>query len=63
VKVSVNVPWFTFLFADKVTVDETGFPCKLSTEGETEHVEFGGAPEQLRFTVPVKPLIAVTVMV
>jgi hypothetical protein len=59
----VNVPWLTFLLADSVTVDETGLPCRLSTEGETEQVEFGGAPEQLRFTDPVKPLIGVTVMV
>jgi hypothetical protein len=35
----------------------------LSTAGETEHVEFGGAPEQLKFTEPVRPLIGVTVMV
>jgi hypothetical protein len=50
------------LFGERVTVDETGTPCRLSTEGETEHVEFGGPPEQLKFTVPVRPAIGVTVM-
>jgi len=59
----VNVPWFTFLFDDSVTVDATGTPCRLSVEGDTEHEEFGGAPEQLKFTIPVSPLIGVTEIV
>ena len=60
--VNVNVPWFTFWLADNVTVDMTGVPCRLSVEGETVHVELGGAPEQVRATEPAK-LIGVTVMV
>ena len=61
-KVSGNVPWFTFLLDDSITVEEVGVPCRLSTEGETEHVEFGGPPEQLKLTTPVRPPIGVTVM-
>jgi hypothetical protein len=63
VKVSVNVPWLTFWFADSVTVDEIGAPCRVSLDGETVHVELGGAPEQLRATEPVNPLTGVIVMV
>jgi len=63
VNVSVNVPWFTFWFADSVTVEVIGAPCRLSADGETVQVELGGAPEQLRATEPVKPLTGVTVMV
>jgi len=63
VKVSVKVPWLTFLFAFKVTVDFAGVPCRLSTEGEIEQVEFCGAPEQLRLTEPVSPATGVTVIV
>jgi hypothetical protein len=62
VKVSVKVPWFTFLFAYSVTVDATAVPCKLSVDGETEHVELAGAPLQERAIVPVRPLIGVKVM-
>jgi hypothetical protein len=63
VNVSVNVPWFTFLAADSVTVDVIGAPCRLSVDGVTVHVELGGAPEQLRATEPVKPLTGVMVRV
>lgn len=62
-KVRVNVPWFTFWFADSVTVDEIGAPCRLSLDGKTPHVELGGAPEQLKATEPLKPLTGVIVMV
>jgi hypothetical protein len=50
------------MFADSVTVDATAVPCKLAVDGETEHVELGGAPLQERAIVPVRPLIGVTVM-
>ena len=63
VKVSVKVPWFTFLFANSVTVDATGAPCKLSVEGETVHVELAGTPLQVRAIVAVSPLFGVKVMV
>ena len=62
-KVSVNVPCVTFLFGDSVTVELTAAPCRLSTEGETAQPEFGGPPEQLRLTDPVRPPRGVTVMV
>ena len=62
VNVSVNVPWFTFWFADSVTVVVTAPPCRPTVDGETAQVELGGAPEQLRASGPVKPLTGVTVM-
>jgi hypothetical protein len=49
--------------AISVTVDFTDPPCRLSEEGETEHVVLGGPPEQLRLTVPVRPPMGATVIV
>ena len=50
-------------FAFSVTVDAIAVPCKLSVDGETEHVELAGAPLQERAIAPVSPLIGVNVMV
>jgi hypothetical protein len=63
VKVNVKVPCVTLLLGVRVTFDVTAPPCKLSTEGETEHWEFGGPPEQLSATFPVRPPIGVRVIV
>jgi hypothetical protein len=46
-----------------VTVVDTDVdPLRLTTWGETVHVEFCGAPLQLSVTFPVKPPIGVSVM-
>jgi len=62
VKVMVYVPCVQFLFGLSVTVDLT-VPPRVTTDGEIEHVEFLGFPEQLRLTDPVSPAIGVTVTV
>jgi hypothetical protein len=51
------------LLAIRVTVDVTEPPCKFADDGEIEHVVFGGPPEQLRLTAPVKPPIGVSMIV
>jgi hypothetical protein len=43
-------------------VDIEPEPPRLITLGETVHVEFAGAPLQVRFTFPVRPPIAVSVI-
>lgn len=57
------MPCVTFLFALKVTMDVTAALPMLSIEGETEHCEFNGAPEQLKATDPVSPPIDVNLIV
>lgn len=45
-----------------MTVD-LAVPPNVTTDGEMEHCEFFGLPEQLNVTEPVRPPIGVTVMV
>ena len=51
------------MLGESVTVEEVGTPCRLSAEGEMEQMEFGGPPEQVKVTVPVRPPMGMTVMV
>lgn len=46
----------------KFTVVDIEPEPRLTTLGETVHVEFVGAPLQVRFTFPVRPPIAVSVI-
>ena len=47
-----------------VTVADAGFvPSRVTAGGETVHVEPAGAPEQLHFTVCLKPPLGLAEMV
>jgi hypothetical protein len=53
----------TFIAVFKATVVDTEpEPLRSTTLGETVQVEFAGAPLQVRFTFPVRPPIAVSVI-
>jgi hypothetical protein len=57
----VNVPWLAFFGVDKLIVavallDE---PDRLTEEGETAQVAFGGPPLHASDSVPVNPLTEV----
>jgi hypothetical protein len=55
VNVSVNVPWLTFIDANKVIVVLT-VPFNMTVLGVIVQVELGGLPLQLRDTLPVSPV-------
>jgi len=62
VNVSVNVPWLTFIDANKVTVAEA-VPFNMTEPGLIMQVEVGGPPLQLRDTLPARPPLDVNEIV
>ena len=59
----MNVPVGVFLLVPMLRVEVAGEGGRVTDVGTIRHVLFAGQPEMVRFTVPVNPFKAVTVVV